>query len=175
LKNSAPKNSGSGQLSHRPCNGHSRSTLRRFAFGRAGRCRDRYCGRPFSRRILSSLHREPDRRKRNAHCLTFRQSLHCLIVKPLRDMHLGFLLLPLYPLLQLLGIGCFSAAAFSLSNFNCRSMRVFTLGRGISLTGQAASSAHLGLVLTSWQGRWALLPRNGRARTSSFCIARRPG
>jgi len=33
---------------------------------------------PLFRRILSSLHREPERRKRNAHRAAIRQSLHCL-------------------------------------------------------------------------------------------------
>ena len=63
------------------------STLR---FGQAGRCDTVYdsCGRPFFRRILSSLHREPERRKRNAHGSAFRQSLHCLIAEHFENMHL---------------------------------------------------------------------------------------
>ena len=53
--------------------------------------RKKNCGRPFFRRILSSLHRKPERRKRNAHCTAFRQSLHCLIAERCQEMHLGFL------------------------------------------------------------------------------------
>jgi len=47
------------------------------------------CGRPFFRRILSSLHRKPERRKRNAHHSAFRQSLHCLIAEHCEGMHLA--------------------------------------------------------------------------------------
>jgi hypothetical protein len=74
----AGKNKGSGQLIYLP---ESRAlavdtatfSLRGLAAAKV------FCGRPFLRWILSSLHREPDHRKRNAHCPTIRQSLHCLI------------------------------------------------------------------------------------------------
>src|SRR5262245_57155844 len=44
-----------------------------------------------SRCILSSLHREPERRKRNAHCTAFRQSLHCLIAERSKEKQVTFL------------------------------------------------------------------------------------
>ena len=42
-------------------------------------------------RILSSLHRGHERRKRNAHCTAFRQSLHCLIAERCIAVQLPFL------------------------------------------------------------------------------------
>ena len=86
------QNKGSGQLIHEPVMRAFAVDFRRFRSSLAGRCQSffSFCGRPFFRRILSSLHRKPDRRKRNAHCSAFRQSLHCLIAERSGDMQLGF-------------------------------------------------------------------------------------
>jgi hypothetical protein len=74
----ADKNNGSGQLIYLP---ESRAfAVDTATFSLSGLAAAKvFCGRPFLRWILSSLHREPDHRKRNAHCPTIRQSLHCLI------------------------------------------------------------------------------------------------
>ena len=89
------KNKGSGQLSHEPVH---RVVAGRFALRRYGRCwplpnfsESLFMWASLSRRILSSLHRGPERRKRNAHCTAFRQSLHCLIAEQCSGMHLRFL------------------------------------------------------------------------------------
>jgi len=86
------QNKGSGQLIHEPVMRAFAVDSRRFVLvlRAAAKVFFSYCGRPFFRRILSSLHREPDRRKRNAHCSAFRQSLHCLIAERSGDMQLGF-------------------------------------------------------------------------------------
>ena len=146
----------------------------------AGRCRTLLCGRPFFRRILSSLHREPDRRKRNAHCSAFRQSLHCLIAKRFRDMQLGFLSggrkehskSQPFKVLQVLtrcnlwsalkGIASFHTPSRDLTHHSSVLHTVFFAGRKLTLT-------------ENWRELPALAPRNAKARTSSSCNAMRLG
>src|SRR5690348_16674904 len=79
------KNEDSGQLSYKPFIGCSQALwhcvcLSLLAAAKLLRLGN-FLWAPLSRRILSSLHREPERRKRNAHCAAFRQSLHCLIAE----------------------------------------------------------------------------------------------
>lgn len=131
------------------------------------------CGRPLSRRILSSLHREPDRRKRNAHHSAFRQSLHCLIAKQPWLVHLRFRF----------GAGCGYRKALIISAL------VKAKGRGavfaqISVwlfTLERVFSRSVAVLLVedraprNWPGWRIPLLRNARGQTSSSCSAARLG
>lgn len=81
------KNKGSGQPIDLPV---SWALSRRFDFSRLRglTAAKLFRGRPFSRCILSSLHREPDHRKRNAQCPALRQSLHRRITEQLTQMQI---------------------------------------------------------------------------------------
>jgi len=167
----AGKYKGSGQLSHEPVH---RVVAGRFALRRYGRCwplpnfsESRFMWASLSRRILSSLHRGPERRKRNAHCTAFRQSLHCLIAERCSRMHLKFLSGAISAGWQVAEIKEVGERQDLREKISPLPLGNFTLARVFS------RRVKRGLRGSS---EWVtLLPRNGSGRTSSFCTVERRG
>jgi hypothetical protein len=180
VRKSAGKNNGSGQLIYLPVQRALAVDGSRFTVYSAGRCQTRlYCGRPFFRRILSSLHRKPERRKRNAHHSAFRQSLHCLIAEHCGGMHLSCRLCAALWIYQCAGNKGFSVAGnrgqplcgLNLADFHSLA-RILTHRPHPTCAPLPKSDSG---SLIPWSEMRVLLRLNATAQISSSCTAKRLG